>query len=447
MPVPSLRHLRPRIARPEVFLCLVALLLIAAAPARAQDEPAPEERGEALLILDSSKSMNDPTGSGGTRMDAAKAAVDKLLEALPEGAPVGIRVYGAKVAETTRAEGCRDTELVVPVGPLDKDAARARVQALQGKGRTPIGNSLLAAPEDMPDRGRPRTVILVSDGGDNCAPPDPCEAAREVARQGLNLKISVVGLQVTDRVRRQLQCIADAGGGSYVDAADPEQLADELSAAFARAFRAYEPTGTPVEGGPSPEQATPVGTGLFLDELRRGAPRWYSVEVKPGERLFATATAVVPRDGSGVARMDVDIRPEGQEVQAGRGETLVEAPRQSEHGLTRTASARTFAPIGEDEELPPGRYLVGVILQHDFEGPAIPLEVALETLGPDERPGLLREPGTLPDKATPTPTATPSPAPEATEGGTDVPLVAGASAAGLLVGAVGGFAALRRRRA
>jgi Ca-activated chloride channel homolog len=443
MPVPSLRHLRPRIARPEAFLCLVALLL-AAPPASAQDEP--EERGEALLILDSSKSMNDPAGSGGTRMDAAKAAVDRLLEALPEGAPVGIRVYGAKVAETTRAEGCQDTELVVPVGPLDKDAARARVQALEGKGRTPIGNSLLAAPEDLPDRGRPRTVILVSDGGDNCAPPNPCEAAREVARQGLNLKISVVGLQVTDRVRRQLQCIADAGGGSYVDAQDPEQLAEELAAAFARAFRAYEPTGTPVDGGPTPEQATPVGTGLFLDELRAGRPLWYSVEVKPGERLFATATAVVPRDGSGVARMDLDIIPEGRDVQAGSGETLVEAPRQSEHGLTTTASARTFAPIGEDEELPPGRYQVGVSLAQDFEGPDIPLEVALETLGPDERPGLLREPGTLPGKATPTPTATPTPEPEAAEEGTDVPLVAGASAAGLLVGAVGGFAALRRRK-
>jgi Ca-activated chloride channel family protein len=445
MPGPSLPHLRPRIARPEVFLCLVALVL--AAPPAAAQEPSPEERGEALLILDSSKSMNDPAGNGGTRMDAAKAAVDQLLEALPEGAPVGIRVYGATVAETTRAEGCRDTELVVPVGPLDKDAARARVQALEGKGRTPIGNSLLAAPDDMPDRGRPRTVILVSDGGDNCAPPNPCEAAREVARQGLNLKISVVGLQVTDRVRRQLQCIADAGGGSYVDAADPEQLADELSAAFARAFRAYEPTGTPVEGGPSPEQATPVGTGLFLDELRAGTPRWYSVEVKPGERLFATATAVVPRDGSGVARMDLDIRPEGQDVQAGSGETLVEAPRQSEHGLTTTASARTYAPIGEDEELSPGRYQVGVTLAHDFEGPAIPLEVALETLGPDERPGLLREPGTLPDEETPTPTATPTPAPAADEDGMDVALAAGAGVAGLVAGAAGGFAALRRRRA
>ena len=37
----------------------------------------------------------------------------------------------------------------MPVGPLDKDAMRSTVQALEGKGRTPIGNSLLAVPDDL----------------------------------------------------------------------------------------------------------------------------------------------------------------------------------------------------------------------------------------------------------------------------------------------------------
>ena len=99
-----------------------------------------------------------------------------------------------------------------------------------------------------------RAVVLVSDGGDNCAPPDPCKAAAKVARGGVDLSISVVGLQVNERVRRQLQCIADAGGGAYVDANDPDALRDELLAALARAFRSYDPTGTPVEGGPTPRR-------------------------------------------------------------------------------------------------------------------------------------------------------------------------------------------------
>ena len=141
-------------------------------------------------------------------------------------------------------------------------------------------------------------MILVSDGGDNCAPPQPCSAARQIARRGLKLSISVVGLQVNDRVRRQLECIAKAGGGTYVDAQDPEALKRELLAAFARAFRAYEATGTPVQGTPDAESAPTIGEGQFLDEIRPGETKTYAVDVKPGQKLFASAVAVPDaRDG------------------------------------------------------------------------------------------------------------------------------------------------------
>ena len=206
------------------------------------------------MILDGSDSMNEDAGDGGTRLDAAKAALGELIDAVPEGAKVGLRVYGNELSGVSRAQGCRDTNLVTPVGPLDRDGFKAEVDALEGKGRTPIGRSLLKAPDDLGPSGD-RTVILISDGGDNCAPPAPCNAARQIAQRGLKLSISVVGLQVNDRVRRQLECIADAGGGTYVDAQDPDALKRELLAAFARAFRGYEPAGTPVQGTPEPDSA------------------------------------------------------------------------------------------------------------------------------------------------------------------------------------------------
>ena len=58
-------------------------------------------------MLDASKSMNEDAGNGGTRLDAAKQAVDTLVDRLPKGAPLGLRVYGSKVSEVSRAEGCR----------------------------------------------------------------------------------------------------------------------------------------------------------------------------------------------------------------------------------------------------------------------------------------------------------------------------------------------------
>ena len=51
--------------------------------------------------------MNEDAGNGGTRLDAAKQAVGTLVDKLPAGAPLGLRVYGSKVNETSRAEGCR----------------------------------------------------------------------------------------------------------------------------------------------------------------------------------------------------------------------------------------------------------------------------------------------------------------------------------------------------
>ena len=156
-------------------------------------------------------------------------------------------------------------------------------------------------PDDLgPSEGR-RTVILVSDGGDNCAPPDPCEAAREVSKQGIDLSISVVGLQVNERVRRQLECIAKAGGGTYVGVDDADELADELAAALSRAFRSYETAGTKVTGGPAREQAVALQAGLFQDALRPGETRWYAVDVPEGRRLLTSVSAIPSYE---------DVRPE-----------------------------------------------------------------------------------------------------------------------------------------
>ena len=56
------------------------------------------------------------------------------MDRLPKGAPLGLRVYGSKISEVSRAEGCKDTELTVPVGPLDKDALRGTVNGLDRQG-------------------------------------------------------------------------------------------------------------------------------------------------------------------------------------------------------------------------------------------------------------------------------------------------------------------------
>lgn len=399
-----------------------------------------------LVILDGSDSMNADAGDGGTRLDAAKAALGELIDAVPEGAKVGLRVYGNELSGVSRAEGCRDTNLVTPVGPLDRDAFRSQVEGLEGKGRTPIGRSLLKAPADLGPSGD-RTVILVSDGGDNCAPPPPCEAARRIAERGLKLSISVVGLQVNDRVRRQLECIADAGGGTYVDAQDPEALKRELLAAFARAFRAYEPAGTPVQGTPDAESAPAIGEGQFLDEIRPGETKSYAVEVGPGQKLFASAVAVPERDLDGAAGFYGKlITPQGEELR--EQNNVLDYQYLGQYGNIIDLGMRgpqTAAP-GVESEVQPGRWLVQLRLETgDLEPVAIPVELGIQVLDPNEAAGQAKQPGAT---ATPTPSATPAPSGERAEdedGGSGLALVI-PGLAGLAIGAAGGFLAVRRRR-
>jgi Ca-activated chloride channel family protein len=430
------------VVRRPLAIALAALLLAPAAAGAQTNDP----QNRALIVLDGSLSMNKDAGNGGTRLDAAKQAVHSLLDRLPPGSNLGLRVYGSRFNHTTRAKECSDTLLTIPVGPLDKGAMGDAVDKLDGKGMTPIGNSLLAAPGDLGSQAGRRSVVLISDGGDNCAPPDPCKAAAQVAKQGIDLSISVVGLQVDPRARKQLQCIAKAGGGSYVDVQDADKLGEELAAALARAFRTYDPSGTKVTGGTTQDQPTALGTGLYQDVITPYGQRWYSIDVPAGRRLVTSATEITSIKAEGAAEFHVRLLdPQGQVVQL--DSELIQG-RDSVSGRAQTFSPRMEAAGGG--RLPAGRYLLMVEIAQGtakIDPIDIPIELGIQLLKPGEDPGLVRTGGAIPAPK-PSPTATPKATVEASsDGGSDTswPLVIGVALAGLLLG-LAAAAVLGRRR-
>jgi Ca-activated chloride channel family protein len=107
----------------HALLCAFAMLLVASvvlvlpAPVAEADEST-----KVLLVLDVSGSMNERISSGGTKFAAAKRALKKVADAMPAGTQVGLRVYGSKIAEPKEQnpKACTDTELVLPIGPLDR---------------------------------------------------------------------------------------------------------------------------------------------------------------------------------------------------------------------------------------------------------------------------------------------------------------------------------------
>jgi Ca-activated chloride channel family protein len=254
------------------------------------------------MVLDSSGSMADGDGSGRTRMEAARAAVSTVVDALPDGYPAGLRVYGAD-----RAQGCTDTRLVRPVQALDREAMKRAVNGVRPKGDTPIGLSLQKAAQDLPRASGgvtgQRTVLLISDGEDNCGAPPPCEVAKQLGRSGVDLRIDAIGFQVKGAARKQLECVAEAGNGRYYDAPDAEALARQLQRAARLSVGGYRFQGRQVRGAATQGAAPELAPGQYLDTIGPGEVRRYAVDMDAVSTVNLSATAV-PQPGSAVDNID-----------------------------------------------------------------------------------------------------------------------------------------------
>nr|WP_260173618.1 VWA domain-containing protein [Nocardioides albus] len=259
------------------------------------------------LVLDSSGSMAEPAGGGGTKIDAARTALDNVVDTLPDEAEVGMRVYGATV--DSGAGACTDSQEVVPTATDNRDELRAAIDDYKPLGETPIGYALQQAAKDLGSDGK-RTIALVSDGEATCR-PDPCKVAKALSKDGLDLRVDVVGLSVDAKARKQLRCIAEAGNGSYYDADSAEDMTDSLEVTSTRAFRPFRFTGTPVEGTNETSTAPTVTNGQYVDTYR-GEDLHYRVErTEPGTTLHVSALTRSP-DAATVSGLNLDLETPGR---------------------------------------------------------------------------------------------------------------------------------------
>lgn len=252
--------------------------------------------GKLLLVLDSSGSMKEPAGDGKTKIEAAKAALNTVVDALDANAEVGMRVYGATVFDKSKPGACRDSQRVVDIGTDNRPALKSAIAKYNPYGETPISYSLEQAGRDVGTSGQ-RTILLVSDGEETCV-PNPCPIAAKLAAQGIDLRIDVIGLGVSGKARSQLQCIADKGNGEYHDADSTEDLTRQLNRATERAIRPFELSGTPVTGAAESADAPEITDGRWTDKLPATPEETKHYRLKrtmPGS-TFWVGTAAQPKD-------------------------------------------------------------------------------------------------------------------------------------------------------
>ncbi len=386
-----------------VLSAVVAAGLWAAAPAApppataAPDSDTPTA-GSILVIMDVSGSMDREDDGGTTLIDGARQAVNGLVDELPDETRVGLRLYGHSYPGEDEGPGCRDTELVVPIGAVGETGGQLRraVESADPTGFTPIGRALTSAADDFAPEGE-RTIVLVSDGEDTCGNPPPCRAARRLARQGVDVRVDTIGLylQQNRQARRQLSCIADTTGGRFVDADSSGELAERLTQTSQRAVQRFRASGVKIAGGPGAPRAAAIDPGqAYVDDVRPGEARWYTLPAGTGQEIAVTLT----EDGSTeygccleLSLQDPDFDRLARETTYNPDGTATSLRvASSDQGVSGAGGYFVVVELGEGEATSPVRYEFTV----ERSG------TALEEGRPTESPS--------PTEATESPSATPT---------------------------------------
>lgn len=180
------------------------------------------EQSVLYYILDGSGSMWGRV-EGEMKIQAAKRVMSELIDQTPDNIHGGLMVYGHR-----RKGDCADIEEILPIGAVDKAAAKARVQRISPRGMTPISDSIIRASNKLKGLEYQATIVLVSDGIETCD-KDPCKVVKSLKESGAKFVMHVVGFGVKDAADQQLACIAKEGGGEYFNTKNAADLLDSLN--------------------------------------------------------------------------------------------------------------------------------------------------------------------------------------------------------------------------
>ena len=211
----------------RLFAGLVAVTALAV-PALAADK--------AMIILDASGSMWAQI-NGVSRIEMARDSLKQVLAGVPSDLELGFMAYGH------RSKGdCNDIETLVEPAAGTADSIVGAAMALNPKGKTPLSAAVKRAAEQLKYTENKATVVLITDGIETCD-ADPCALATELAKDGVDFKVNVVGFGLSQADGAKVKCLADNTHGTYFSADDADGLKNAIDVA--------------VNNTPPPEPAAP----------------------------------------------------------------------------------------------------------------------------------------------------------------------------------------------
>lgn len=180
------------------------LLLLASTHPQTASAAGPADAGPTVIVLfDSSGSMwGSLPGGQQARYAAARDALLLSLPALDVNARTGLVTFG---------RGCSGIEVVLPPDIRPQDRTVAPLNALNPRGKGPLGEALLRAAEQI-EPNRHASLVVIHDGPDNCR-QDSCAIAQRIAASHPGMPIHLVSLGLDEAAASAVACIAEETGG------------------------------------------------------------------------------------------------------------------------------------------------------------------------------------------------------------------------------------------
>lgn len=163
---------------------------------------------QVMIILDASKNMLKKVDQK-EKISIIKDSLSKVINVLDANSQIGLMAYGHR-----NKWDCSDIEVLVPIKNIDKKELLQKLKDILPKGKASIGNSLQKVANRLNLTKNRVSLILISGGKDTCD-IDPCKAAKELAKIGIDFTIYVIGFDVDLQTDKQLKCVADSTKGDY----------------------------------------------------------------------------------------------------------------------------------------------------------------------------------------------------------------------------------------
>ncbi|MEC5424941.1 VWA domain-containing protein [Virgibacillus sp. C22-A2] len=186
------------------------------------------------VLLDASGSMGAYIGDK-TMMQIAKEAIHNFMKQVPDEANISFRVYGhvGTGSQSDKEKSCAAIEQVYGYGSYDEAEFQAELEKIEPAGWTPLADALKQAEKSLEKydtEHNTNLIYVVSDGVETCD-GDPVEVANSLSDSNAQPIINIIGFNVDNEAKAQLQKMAELSGGIFSTANDQEQLENEFNRA------------------------------------------------------------------------------------------------------------------------------------------------------------------------------------------------------------------------